>query len=466
MTHISRELLTSLNPLSIPKSIEIPKNLPNLIHTDSRNIQKGQWFMPIKGEKFDGHTFIRSCLEKGVAGFFYEPHYEAHLSDEEKNLGIKVKDSLSFFQDLALMWRNMLPVSVIGITGSNGKTTAKEITGHLLSRIGKTLITQGSYNNEIGVPLTLAKLTSEHDFAVIEMGARHKGDIELLCRCSNPNVCVVLNIGTAHLGEFGNLETLRQTKQEMFTTTQRNAIAICPEFDEDSYQVATKFHDKVLTFGTNRGDICVRPLPCNKAGLMNFEITTPEECFTETIPTFHRAYPVNFAAAIAICHALGITPSRTGPAFAEFTGLAGRFKLYQNKSLMVVDDSYNANPESMKAGLESIVEGFPNRKLVLVLGDMLELGSSSRHQHELLGAYCAEIIKPSYLVAVGIESESMMLSAIEKGVAKERAKHFKNVDALLDNLDNILNQGDLLYIKASNSIGLNRVVQEAIRSFE
>lgn len=463
MTNFTRQHLLALDPVHLPSDLSIPANLPNLIHTDSRNLESGQWFLPIKGDTFDGHKFIASCLEKGAAGFFYESTFAPSLSSQQKSFGIEVNDTLAFFQKLALSWRLLLPTAIIGITGSAGKTTAKEICGHLLSELGKTLITRGSYNNEIGVPLTLAALTPLHRYAVIEMGARHEGDIEFLCQHANPDICVLLNIGSAHVGEFGGPQILRRTKQEMFTKTRHDAIAICPADDRDSYQVATKHHDKVISFGTTAGDVQVEDCGVHD-GVMTLKVKSPTENFTEAIGGFHKSYPINFAAALAICHGLGIRAGATRGAFAAFKGLEGRFNVLRKKDYIIVDDCYNANPESMKVGLQSIREGFHDRKYVLVLGDMLELGASSQEQHYKLGIFCKKFINPEFLVGVGKESKALMDGAKEAGLPAESASHYENVDALLPELKNILKRGDLVYVKASHGIKLNLAVEEALRS--
>ncbi|SME90988.1 UDP-N-acetylmuramoyl-tripeptide--D-alanyl-D-alanine ligase [Pseudobacteriovorax antillogorgiicola] len=460
-----QDLIQHLNA-TIPDEIrDIPSNLPNIIQTDSRSIRPEHWFLPIIGETFDGHDFIRQAMEKGCQGFFYQADHCDQIPSDLRSRGIEIPDSLEFFQGLASFWRNLHKAKVVAITGSNGKTTAKEMLSHILTKAGNTLYTKGSYNNEIGVPITLCQLTTDHQFAVIEMGARHKGDIEALCNIANPDICIVLNIGVAHLGEFGSRETLRSTKQEMLTTTRKDAIAIVPHDDSDTVNVAKKHHDRVLTFGLEEGDIQVK-LKYLTDGAMTLAITSPQEAFQETVPVYHQAYPINFAASVAASFGLDLSSLSIRQGMKSFGGVSQRFSISRFPTMTLIDDTYNANPQSMDAGLSSVNAAFPNADTILVLGDMLELGDESQQAHYNVGYYCAESVRPKMLVAIGPLSRAMLDGARKGGISEDKLLHFDSADDFVPQLEEILQKGNLLYAKASNGIKLNRIIQNARQILE
>ena len=449
---------------NIPDGLNVPENFPNLICTDSRNIKPGQWFLPIVGEAFDGHKFVTQSLEQ-ADGFIYQSDRKNLLTNSQIAKGIEVSDTLKFFQELACVWRNILGTKVVGITGSTGKTTAKEMTAHILSQESSTYYTQGSFNNEVGVPKSLCELKPEHRFAVIEMGARHVGDIEFLCKYVNPDVAVLLNVGTAHIGEFGSAENLRKTKQEIFTSTRSDCVAIYHEEDHITADLAAKPHPTTLSFGTTSGQVRVVEQGI-KDRKMNLAVQSEAGKFQIQTPGYHLAYPINFAAAVAVAQSLGLGTEPISRGIETFLGIDRRFKVYYSSSNVVIDDTYNANPQSMKTGLESITRGFPDYEKVLVLGDMLELGSSSAAEHNDIGKFCADFVKPNLLVTVGPEGRIIGEGAISAGMDPRKISHFIDIDTAVRNLSQITSQGNLLYAKASNSIKLNKIIQAALQDIE
>ncbi|MFW7378286.1 MAG: UDP-N-acetylmuramoyl-tripeptide--D-alanyl-D-alanine ligase [Oligoflexus sp.] len=441
----------------------IPANLPNLIATDSRQIQDGQWFWPIIGENFNGHEFIEQAMAKGACGFTYQKDQAARigLTDDLRAKGMAVSNSLQGLQDLARFWRKLATnTKIFGITGSSGKTTAKQVLAHTLQAIAPTLSTRSSFNNEIGVPLTLCALTHEHHYAVVEMGARHAGDIRFLCDIAIPDVALLLNVGVAHLGEFGSLKTLRQTKLEIFTSTPTETVAVCPSWDQELLQVAKETHSVVVSFGPNvEASVQLLQSKALADGRQLVELMIDGKNFDVTLPFYHESLPINVCAILACGYAMHLPIEDMLASLASFRGVPRRFEIHRNANRLIIDDSYNANPESMLAGLRSLQKGFAEYEKILILGDMLELGTESAQSHRDIGKVCQEIA-PKLLVTVGKESLHISQSAKEHGMDASKICHYENVEELRQRMNNIFASGNLIYVKASNGIKLYKVVDD------
>lgn len=440
---------------------DLPSNLPNLIETDSRKDLSGKWYWPIVGETFNGHDFIGEALEKGAIGFCYERGELIDSSLLDKASNFAVDNSLSALQSLARWWRQQHPnCKVIGITGSNGKTTAKEIIAHILKAQKPTLYSKGSFNNEIGLPLTLCQMTEHTQVAVLEMGARHTGDIRFLSNIAGQDVSILLNIGTAHLGEFGSAAALRETKQEILTQTPRATIAIVPEEDELSCKSARDHHDNVITFGYSPdANVAIQASSIKADGSCHLTFKLwQKETIEICVPFFHLALEPNIAAALACSLAMKLDLDAAIRTLTSFTGVARRFEIKQKGQLTIIDDTYNANPQSMLSGLQSIQKAYPQEKPVLILGDMLELGETSQIEHERIGAFVGKTLNACTLVAVGEQSKSFIDGAKKEGMPSDRLYHYTDQQTLINDIDNVVKHGNLLYAKASNGIRLYQVI--------
>ena len=459
MTSLKSEIIEATGA-KFPPGLDIPSNFPNLIATDSRSISEEQWFLPISGLNFDGHDYIKQAMAK-ASGFIYASRSKDKVAPELQGRGIEVDDTLRFFQTLARLWRDRMGTKLVGITGSSGKTTAKEMTAHILSQHSRTFHTSGSFNNEIGVPISLCQLKPEHKFAVIEMGARHEGDIKFLCEQANPDIAVLLNIGTAHIGEFGGAEILRRTKQEIFTSTRSDCLAIYPSDDQIAGDVAKKHHDNTLGFGVKSGDVYVDELGF-ESNKMKLVVNCSKGPFEVSPPGYHLAYPINFAAAISVALAFGLEKDDIIRGINSFTGIDRRYRVYDTGKTIVIDDTYNANPQSMKMGLGSISKGFPDRKKIVFLGDMLELGKSSQEEHQSVGRFCAAEVAPEVLVTIGPEGKHIAQGAIDAGFPSPKIRQFDFSDDVLPYMEELIKQGNLLYAKASNGIKLDKIIRAAM----
>lgn len=455
----SKNIQALLEPLVLEfgKHVKLPDKLPNLIETDSRTIQSGQWFLPIVGESFDGHDFIADSLNKGAAGFFYQK--DRYKGDQDHlSHGIAVADTLRFLQSLGTAWRlEFQNLKLVAITGSSGKTTAKEMISQILNEKGNALATQGSLNNELGVPKTLCRLKPEHDYAIIEMGARHVGDIDFLLQMADPDVAVVLNIGNAHLGAFGSAEKLRQAKSEMIVNSSYNSAAIVPSLDKKLVKLAETHHQSLVTFGEGAHDhVRIAKTIVGKKGRMSVDLTIESNPVSIDFPVFHHAYPINIAASCAVAHALKLSPEEMKRGLEKYISIKGRYAISLVGDTVIIDDTYNANPDSMAMGLRSVADSFDPHTMMFVLGDMLELGSDSSRYHKEIGALCSELA-PKVLVVVGKEAHYYGEGAEKLGYAAEKIVYCKSWEELVEKYSD-LPKCEGIFAKGSRAIQLDKFI--------
>ena len=345
-------------------------------------------------------------------------------------------------------------LKVVGITGSSGKTTAKGMIDHLLRDLGSVLSTEGNLNNEIGVPMTLCQLTGDHQFAVIEMGARKEGDIAFLASIAQPDVGVVLNIGTAHVGEFGGVEILRRTKQEMYTSTNESMVAVAPGDDPVAVECASSHHKNVVTFGKDAQDLVrITNAQAMEDGHLILDLVVGKEPVSIDFPVYHRAYPINIAAACAMAHGLGVNASDMKRGLEKFSSIPGRYRITTSGSWTIVDDTYNANPQSMEMGINSVSESFNPKDTMFVLGDMLELGEESEPSHYKTGQICGSL-SPKALVLVGEFSQAYRKGAIASGLPEDQIFIFPTVEILLEKFSE-LPSCDTVFAKGSRGAKLD-----------
>mgnify|MGYP003328853799 CR=1 FL=1 len=427
---------------------------------DSRKISPGSWFIPIVGEKHDGHQFIKETLEKGAGGFLYQKEKAHHLSDGEKASGIAVADTLNAYQKLASGWRTSLKgLKMFAITGSVGKTTCKEMLQSILNTAGPTLATFGNYNNEIGVPKTLLSIKPFHQYAVIEMGARRPGDIKKLVNIAKPNISCCLNARTAHLEIFKSEQAILNTKLEIVLQSESAEAAVVFHDDPRILEVMKAHGRDFISFGYSPDATVniVKEKWINSSNQMELLFKIENEEYHLTLPALHSAFPINAAASIAMAHTIDIPIKQAIDALSSFTGVSGRFKTHHKKGLTFIDDAYNANLDSMEAGLHSFAKLYPNKEKILILGDMLELGAQSVDAHKKIGTICASIVKPKLLITIGSRAKQIAESAIADGLTRKNTQSFSDIREYLEAQINLANKGEVVFIKGSNSVGLNRI---------
>lgn len=441
-----------LSPL--PEALPCPA--PEEISTDSRTLKAGQWFLPLKGENFDGHDFLTQSLEKGAAGVFSEQEVATSTPV------IQVKNTLDVYHSLAKGWRSTLPaIKTVAITGSLGKTTVKTLTSLMLKTQGETFCTPGNQNNEFGVPKAILNLTANHKFSVFELGARHPGDISALVQIVQPDVSACLNVASPHMEIFGNREKTMQAKLEILQDAGPLTKGVVLYDDPILLAKARTINANLVTFGFDKkADISIRAHHIEN-GKLSVNLNILRKNMEVTLGFYHEALPLNVAAAFAITEALHLPAEDCAKGLEHFAGLSGRFKIHTRPDYTVIDDSYNASPESMRAGITSIFKLFPKRKKVLILGEMFELGSSSTQNHRDLGSFCANT-KPDFLVTVGQSASFLADEAEKNGLPESSVRRFENVSELLKSIHDINKKGDLFYIKGSRKVQLDLVVARLI----
>jgi len=431
------------------------------ISTDSRTVQKGQLFIALKGETFDGHDFVKEAIRKGAVAAVVNKDWIVDLPPYSRASIIRVSDTLKALGDLARRWRRRFDARVIAITGSGGKTTTKEMTHAILSLEGPTLKNEGNFNNLIGLPLSLFLLEKSHLYAVLEMGMNRPGEIGRLTEISDPDIGVITNVGRAHLEGVGSIEGVAKAKVELLDKMAPRAEAILNGDDRILMQAAAAFRKKPVTFGqglenTVRGEK-IRNL--GRDGF-SFDIHHQGKVFSVRlrVPGFHNVYNALAAAAIAL--SLDLDKDQIQEGLSRFEGIQGRFKVIPlPDGSLLIDDTYNSNPSSLRLALKSIksVAG-RDRKVIVGLGEMLELGEETEASHVEAGAMVADM-GADWLVVLGEHARDVIRGAVDKGFPRRKAIRVKDYKGMGSKILEIMKPGDLVFLKASRRMGLERVAE-------
>ena len=410
------------------------------VATDSRLVKLDQLFIAIKGERFDAHDFVANLSDKAGAALVSKK-IDCDLPQ------VIVKDTLQALASLASKWRKEFKKPVIGLTGSNGKTTLKEMLAAILSLKGNVLATHGNFNNDIGMPLTLLRIREEHDFAVIEMGANHFGEIEFLTKIARPDVAVVNNAGAAHLEGFGDLEGVAQAKGEIFIGLGTRGVAVINADDQfaDYWNDSNKGRE-VFTFGiNNESTISGRLL--SDGGLM---IKAGGNEVRANLKLLGRHNAMNALAATAVSAALGIKLDTIIEGLESLQPVKGRLAPVSGiNNSQVLDDTYNANPDSAVAALEVLAQ---RKNTVFILGDMGELGENAEEMHESIGEK-AKVAGINRMYCLGDYSAKACQKFGENG------KSFSEMDALLKCLKQDMTDNMTILVKGSRTMKMERAVE-------
>jgi UDP-N-acetylmuramoyl-tripeptide--D-alanyl-D-alanine ligase len=418
------------------------------VSTDTRTLKPGALFVALTGPNFDGHNFVAQAAERGAAAALVDRPVAVALPQAV------VSDSLAALSAFARQWRRQFHIPLIGVTGSNGKTTTKELLSAILSRIAPTLVTRGNLNNHIGVPLTLLELTAAHRYAIVEMGANHRGEIAHLAGIAEPTIGLVTNAGAAHLEGFGGLEGVALGKSEMFRQLPRDGVAVVNA--DDVYAPMwrdCRSAERCLTFGIEQtADFMARSIQSGEVAggfRIDFELLTPDGVRTARLGLGGMHNLRNALAAAAAAYAAGASLDDLVAGLAAMRAVAGRLDLKAAlNGAFLVDDSYNANPSSLKAGLD-VLRSFKGTRW-LVLGDMLELGERENELHAEIGRYAKES-GIARLLAVGARSR-FAVEAFGRG-----ARWFADMDSLIAEARSSLAPGTAVLVKGSHSSRLDRV---------
>jgi len=418
------------------------------VGSDSRNIVAGQLFVALKGANFDGNAFAQEALELGAAAVLVS---DASVQAEPR---IVVADTRLALGELAKYWRQKFAMPVVAVTGSNGKTTTKEMLSAILSVVAgakaSVHATYGNLNNDIGVPLTLLKMQPAHQYAVVEMGMNHLGEIDYLTHIAQPDVALINNAGIAHIGELGSRENIAKAKGEIFAGLKSDGVAVInADSDYAYYWKSLNPHRKIVTFGLkNPADVSARYQ--ENDGYASVVLATASDEVSVQLNVQGEHNISNALAAGATAYALGVSLNDIGRGLASFTGVYGRLERKAGiNGAVVIDDTYNANPDSMKAAI-NVLAKLAGKK-IMVLGDMGELGADAKSMHAEVGAYA----KAAGLTTLYCLGNLSVETARSFGAG---AEHFSSPEAIAQAVLPALAQGTTVLVKGSRFMQMERVV--------
>jgi len=425
------------------------------VSIDSRKVQKGDLFFAIKGDNFDGHEFINSVLRKGAIGVVIS---KEHLSKFKnlKSFFVVVDDTILSLGELANIYRKKFKVKTIAITGSNGKTTTKEMIAKVLSQKFHVLKTEGNLNNHIGVPLTLFRLNKRHEVAVIEMGMNHSGELTRLCEIAEPDFGCITNIGHAHTEFFEGIEGIAKAKGEVFVYLARtNGFGIVNSDDKRVKLNSRKLINK-LSFGfTGNADVKGKFIGLNSIGNPRVIFSYKNHSMSVDLKTVGRHSSYNAICAAAFGFKFGVPFRKIKAALESYSSFEKRMQVIKNDGLTILNDSYNANPSSMQAAFETLklMNGF-ERKIAAV-GDMLELGKESKKFHGELANYAADA-KVDYLFCFGDLTKHTVHRARELNL---KTFKFNSKKKLVEKINSVLIKNSILLIKGSRKMKMEEILE-------
>lgn len=423
------------------------------VSTDSRNITPGCLFIPLEGERFDGHSFINAALEAGAAGCLTARERESYLPGR---FYIKVRSTQRALWELARYYKKLFPIPFIAVTGSVGKTTTKDMTAAVLGARFRVHKTEGNFNNDIGVPLTLLRLEAQHEVCVVELGMDHAGEIDNLARLVEPDMALITNIGDAHIENLGSRENIFKAKCEIFPHLKRDGLAILNGDDPLLAALEGTLAQRTVFVGEGEGlDYTARDLSSDGAGHLFCRVKTPRSQFEANIPALgsHMIYPTLMAAAAA--EALGMAPDEIVRGIGAFLPTKMRMNIVRCKGdIVILNDAYNANPQSMRAAA-AVLGDAQGRRKVAVVGDMKELGPGSEQFHRAVGGYFAQA-GTDRLIAVGDLARFMAEGARDAGLGQ--ADWFPTLDAARNALSREVRAGVTILVKASRSMAFEKIV--------
>jgi UDP-N-acetylmuramoyl-tripeptide--D-alanyl-D-alanine ligase len=418
--------------------------------TDSRLIRAGDFFVALHGEQFDGHAFLAAVKEASAGGALVsEVNFQLNGFTQ-----IEVPETHSALQRLARAYRNQLRLEAIAVTGSSGKTSTKEMIASVLGERFSVHKTVGNYNNHIGLPLTVLGASGTDDFGVFEMGMNHAGELAPLCEIARPGASVITNIGTAHIGHLETRAAIAAEKAVVAEAVPAEGFVVLNANDDFTDWIAARCKGRVVRAGLDRGDVTARNVEqCVKGS--KFKLSSGVRTTQVWLPVHGEHMVINACLAAAVGLEVGLTLEECAAGLAKTTIPGNRLKIQNLGPVLVINDAYNANPDSMVAALKTATQLTVKGRRVAALGRMGELGRESESAHRRVGRAVAEF-EFDYLITVGEEARLMAEAASSAGLkSADRADtHEQAVEALLDYLE----PGDLLLVKGSLSSAMDRVV--------
>lgn len=425
------------------------------ISTDSRNIRKGDLFFALKGERFDGHQFVTQAMNAGAVGAVISSEMKPDYG--HKNFStIRVKDAVTALGDLAKYYRQKLKTKIIGITGSNGKTTTKEMTHHLLSRFGPAVKSQKSFNNFIGVPVTIFEIENRHQYGVLEMGTNAPGEIRRLSEIGAPDVAVIVNVSKTHLEGLGSIEGVALAKGEIVKNLRKGGGFVYNADDPWCSKIASGFWGDTVSFGFSpHASVRCTDIKKKDRGYIFVINGSLEICFP--IPGYHNIH--NCLASFAVCHALGYSIYDLKDVFSSFLLPQMRIEQQRIGNITVINDAYNANPASVRAALEYLNEIDATGRKVFICGDMLELGNESFLLHSEIGETVAHY-NIDLLWTVGERASEIAKAAKLSGMPENQVVSFKDVSDITVSKIHELRENDMVLIKGSRGMHMENIIEK------
>jgi UDP-N-acetylmuramoyl-tripeptide--D-alanyl-D-alanine ligase len=421
------------------------------ISTDSRTVQPGDLFIPLRGDKFDGHDYLTQAIQRGAAACLSEEMIGGLLVPV-----VKVADTLKALGDLAAAVRRQFPGPVVGITGTSGKTTCKEMLAAILEHVGPGLKSAGNFNNLIGVPLTLFGLRAEHRWAVVEMGMSARGEIARLAEIAAPNIGLITNVGAGHLENFEGISGVARAKGELFISLPAEGVALINADDPEVRMLPVANGVRKVLFGRS-SDAAIRAsdIAAHNASV-SFDLTVEETVQRVTLPLPGRHNVANALGAAAAAAVLGVGLKNIAAGLGAFKPCPGRMELLELPGdIVVLEDSYNANPLSVHAALDALYDLGSHGRRIAVLADMLELGPSSPELHHQIGTLAAE--RADWLFTYGTLAKEIARGATDAGLPSKQVFVANSHDQLAARLLEVLQAGDRVLIKGSRGMRMEKV---------
>jgi len=425
------------------------------VSTDSRSTKPGDVFFAIRGERFDGHDFVRDAFSRGCVTAVVEESFRGGEQEWSKLPLIYVENSVRALGQFARRYRRKFDIPVLAITGSNGKTTTKEMVGTVLKQKWNVLKTEGNLNNQIGIPHTLFRLERKHEVAVVEMATNHFGEIEYLCTVAEPTHGMITNIGRAHLEFFGDLHGVAKEKAKLFEWLGATGTGFVNTDDRLIVEKAkTLRHKFTYGFQGKRVNVTGRFLGLNEAAQPKFSFGGHplSRSYKVQLKTTGKHTVENALAAAAVGVYFGVSPKKIRSALENYRPRHQRMEVMKVRGVTILNDTYNANPDSVLSALRTLDAMKCTGKKIVVLGDMLELGTASEREHRRVGEEVARL-GVHHLLTYGLKS-----SATAKASGATRARHYEEKPALMADLAELVAVGDVVLVKGSRAMKMEEVV--------
>lgn len=425
------------------------------VSIDTRTLRTGDCYFAIIGDRHDGHDFLPQAVEAGAAVLIVE---RTPAEELPRRLPVLlVDDTTRALQDLGRRVREIWGGRLVAITGSMGKTTTRDFTARLLSERLQVLQPRGNFNNHIGLPLSLTRLESTHNAAVVELGMNHAGEIDLLAGICRPDVAVITNIAPVHLEFFESIDAIAEAKGEILHALAANGAFVYNSDDPRARELARSYPGRTVSFGFGpQADYRISEWAIEDLSGMSFAMTGPDLLVAGRLGVVGKHFLYDTAAAVSVAALFELRPEEIHQGLSRLLPLQGRGTLLRLDSIRLWDDSYNSNPRAVESVLETLSRLETSSRKVLVLGDMLELGPTAPELHRQIGLRAAAVA--GLLVTVGSLSEHLRSGAIEAGLPAASARHFSSAEEAVEGLPGLLREGDLVLVKASRGVHLDRIV--------